>query len=399
MKNSYRLWWQKPRNASETLDRQVSFLELFYDLVYVALIAQIAHDFSHHLDPVGLRNFIVLFIIVWYAWVNGTAYHELHGNNDIRTRVFTFLQMFGVVAMSVFAQDAMGKNFDGFAISYGFLQLILAFLWWRTGVHDPNHRPLARPYVAVFLISTLLFVGSAFVESDMRYWMWFIAIVLSLIVPLSGLLVSKKNEAARAQMEEVSNVSPSMIERFGLLSIIVLGEVVVAVVLGTGSVNLNLTIGITALLGTLVAVGLWWLYFDLVSHKKPKKGLFPFSIWYYFHLPLTGGIVSVGAALQNIIKQGEVVIPFNIHITFITGISMTLICIAVLMKVIEAHNEFRDFFKYGPWLLLSSGVLIWISLFFSLNAVTLLSITLFALFIPVLIGFNSWLKLEKAANI
>ncbi len=199
MKNSYRLWWQKPRNASETLDRQVSFLELFYDLVYVALIAQIAHDFSHHLDPVGLRNFIVLFIIVWYAWVNGTAYHELHGNNDIRTRVFTFLQMFGVVAMSVFAQDAMGKNFDGFAISYGFLQLILAFLWWRTGVHDPNHRPLARPYVAVFLISTLLFVGSAFVESDMRYWMWFIAIVLSLIVPLSGLLVSKKNKARRIE--------------------------------------------------------------------------------------------------------------------------------------------------------------------------------------------------------
>ena len=87
----------------------------------MALIAQIAHDFSNHLDPVGLRNYIGLFIIVWWAWINGTMYHELHGNNDIRTRVFTFLQMFGVVAMSVFAHDAIGKNFDGFALFKGFV--------------------------------------------------------------------------------------------------------------------------------------------------------------------------------------------------------------------------------------------------------------------------------------
>jgi low temperature requirement protein LtrA len=395
MKNSFRLWWQKPRSAAEQLDRQVSFLELFYDLVYVALIAQIAHDFAHHMNPVGLRNFIALFIIVWWAWINGTLYHELHGNNDIRTRVFTFLQMFAVVAMAIFAHDAVGKNFDGFAISYAFFQLILIYLWWRTGVHDPNHRDLSIPYVIIFLINTALFAGSVFVESDLRYWMWLMAMGLSIILPLSGILISNKNETARAQMQEVMDISPSLVERFGLFSIIVLGEIVVAVVAGTSSVKVDLHIGIIALLGTLTGIGLWWLYFDLVSHRKPKKGYWKFALWYYIHLPLTGGIVTVGASLISIIEHSGAYIPFNTHNTFITGVSLTMICIALVMKAVEAHREFQNYFKYGPLLIIALAGLLYLTLLFDFDVIILLIITVSTLLIPVFIGFISWLKLKK----
>ena len=73
--------------------RSVTFLELFYDLVYVVLIAQLAHALSEHVDLKGIFGFAFLFIIVWWAWLNGASYHDYHGNNDIRSRVFTFLQM------------------------------------------------------------------------------------------------------------------------------------------------------------------------------------------------------------------------------------------------------------------------------------------------------------------
>jgi low temperature requirement protein LtrA len=73
-------------------------LELFYDLVYVVLIAQLSHALAGHISLAGLAGFAFLFIIVWWAWLNGTTYHDLHGNNDIRTRVFTFTQMLCVVA-------------------------------------------------------------------------------------------------------------------------------------------------------------------------------------------------------------------------------------------------------------------------------------------------------------
>ena len=99
IRRTFRHWWQVPRRASDRAeDRTVSFLELFYDLVYVVLIAQIAHALAAHVDLAGFGQFVFLFIIVWWAWLNGTLYHDLHGNNDIRTRVFTFLQMFGVAS-------------------------------------------------------------------------------------------------------------------------------------------------------------------------------------------------------------------------------------------------------------------------------------------------------------
>jgi low temperature requirement protein LtrA len=85
----------------------VTFLELFYDLVYVVLIAQLAHALSGNVNLNGIGSFTFLFIIVWVAWVNGSTYHDLHGQNDLRTRIFTFLQMFTVAAMAVFVHNAL----------------------------------------------------------------------------------------------------------------------------------------------------------------------------------------------------------------------------------------------------------------------------------------------------
>jgi low temperature requirement protein LtrA len=166
LRASFRTWWQPPRRLIDReAERRVTFLELFYDLVYVVLIAELAHALAGHVDLAGLVSYAFLFIIVWWAWLNGTMYHDPHGNNDIRTRVFTFLQMFTVASMAVFAHNALGEGSAGFALSYAAFQLILTFLWWRTGVHDPDHRPLSQPYVLAFLVTTLLFVVSVFADA------------------------------------------------------------------------------------------------------------------------------------------------------------------------------------------------------------------------------------------
>ncbi len=128
-----------PRKAGDRLEHlQVSFLELFYDLVYVVLISQLSHSLAEHISLVGVAGFAFLLVIVWWAWFNGSSYHDLHGSNDLRTRVLTFLQMFTVIAMAVFAHDALGDSSVGFSLSYAAFQLILTYLWWRTGVHDPD---------------------------------------------------------------------------------------------------------------------------------------------------------------------------------------------------------------------------------------------------------------------
>jgi low temperature requirement protein LtrA len=83
--------------------------------------------------------------------------------------------MFTVAAMAIFAHNALGEGSAGFALSFAAYQLILTYLWWRTGVHDPDHRPLSQPYALAFLCSTLLFVLSVFLPAPWRFGLWALA--------------------------------------------------------------------------------------------------------------------------------------------------------------------------------------------------------------------------------
>src|SRR6185369_10130734 len=88
------LWWGPPKNFDERKhERKISWLELFYDLVYVAAISQLTHQLATHPSwPVFGYSFL-LFSMIFWSWVNGSQYYDLHGDDSIRTRVFTFFQM------------------------------------------------------------------------------------------------------------------------------------------------------------------------------------------------------------------------------------------------------------------------------------------------------------------
>jgi low temperature requirement protein LtrA len=349
LRRSFRSWWQPPRRLRDReADRQVTFLELFYDLVYVILIAELAHALSAHGDVAGLASYVFLFVVVWWAWLNGTMYHDLHGNSDIRTRIFTFLQMFTVASMAVFADNALGKGSVGFALSYAALQLILMFLWWRTGVHDPAHRPLSQPYALTFLATTLLFVVSVFAPPPWRFYLWGLALVLSLSLPLVTLNLGRRDPQVQAQIDLGTDVSPSAVERFGLLTIIVLGEVVVAVVRGVaGYHHLSWLVGGTAALGMLIAIGLWWVYFDSVSHHMPQPGRLTVSGWMYLHLPMTMGIAAVGAAVVNVVEHTGEPLPAEVRWLLVGAIAVVLMSIALLVRTIQASEEVRAVNRSG----------------------------------------------------
>ena len=80
------------------------------------------------------------------------------------------MQVFTVAALAVFAHNAIGEGSKGFALAYAAFQLILTFLWWRTGIYDPDHHPLSRPYSFIFPLATLIFAGSVFVAEPWRYY-------------------------------------------------------------------------------------------------------------------------------------------------------------------------------------------------------------------------------------
>ncbi len=389
----FRDYWQPPGKASERIEhRQVTFLELFYDLVYVVIIAELSHALSAHIGWKGLGNYAFLFVIVWWAWFNGTSYHDLHGNNDVRTRVFTFLQMLSVVAMAIFAHDALGESSVGFAWSYAAFQLILTYLWWRTGVYDANHRVLSNPYSASFLFTTLLFAGSTFVAIPWRFYLWALALLISLLLPLYTFSLGKRNPAAQAEIEIVTAGSPSLVERFGLFNIIVLGEVVVGVVSGVSEHHhFTWLIGVTAALGTLVAIALWWVYFDAISHRLPLPNPLMVSAWFYLHLPLTMGIAAVGAAVLKVVEHTGEHQPPEVRWLLVGAIAVSLVNIALLTRTIQLDPIQRQTLRVGGWVMLISAGFIALLGFFNLKTIPLLVILVLLMLTPILAALRAWL--------
>jgi low temperature requirement protein LtrA len=77
LRSSFRKWWRPPRKASERdLDRSVTFLELFYDLVYVVLVAQLAHALAENVTWKGVAGYAFLFFIVWWVYFDFVSHRK-----------------------------------------------------------------------------------------------------------------------------------------------------------------------------------------------------------------------------------------------------------------------------------------------------------------------------------
>ena len=395
----FRRWWQPARKAGDPHDdRTVSFLELFYDLVYVVLVAELAHALAAHLDVKHIWQFVFLFAIVWWSWLNGTSYHEFHGNNDIRTRVFTFAQMFAVAGMAVFAHNAMGEGSVGFALFYGLFQLVVSILWWRLAVHDPEHHIRGRQFVIIFTISTVLFFVSAFVPTPFRFYIWIFAVLLTLLQPLLQFVI--RGSTGRETVIENITFTHAYVERFGLFTILVLAEVIVGVVQGlTHHEHLTSNAFITGGLGLCIAFALWWLFFDFISHRPPLKSNVAGTTWMYMHLFVTMSIVAVGATVLNVVEHAGEPLDDIVRWTLVGSVAIFLLALVPLMRVITVSDVAKRAYNQGSMIMLAVAVIVALLGFTNLATLPLLIIIVVLMMIPIMYALIFWIKVLDAREV
>jgi len=242
--------------------------------------------------------------------------------------VFTFAQMISLAMMGAFIGNVPGSGDVGFALAYALNSIILAIMWFRTGWHDPEHRSGAYPYSVAFAVGAAIFVASAFVDAPAVYWMWAIAVVIQAAAAVP---------AARILRQEFGEVlaTPSLIERFGLIVIIVLGEVVAGAINGMASRDpTSLQVVAVGVLGVLLAIALWWLYFDLVSERMHLhgKGLW----WMYIHVPLIIGIAGAGAAVLAAVERVGEPASNEVRWLLVGTVALVLVCLAGLTRSVDA---------------------------------------------------------------
>jgi low temperature requirement protein LtrA len=247
--------------------KRVSWVELYLDLVFVLAVAQLAELIVADPDMPTVWTALGLFVTLWWTWVGFAVLYNRHGGDD-RPQRLLFLGASVPVGVAAVAIDPASVG-DGtvFAISLGVARLIVA------GAHfmgDGGSEMLRRRVTRAWLVSAALFVTSAVVPEPFRYVMWGIGIVIESRATLNA----DRDAVTRLRRDhDLTALAPAdatealdshhFAERFGLLLIILLGEVVVEA--GQGSVDGHVATegGWAALVAAmLVAAGLWWLYFD-----------------------------------------------------------------------------------------------------------------------------------------
>jgi low temperature requirement protein LtrA len=299
-----RWFWRPPRAHGDTIpDRTVSSLELFYDLVFVAVIGQAANHLAEHVSVRGSIEFGVVFALVWIAWVNGSVYLELHGREDGRTRSFTFIQMGILAVLAVFTADAGGGNGQAFAFVYAALLVVLTWLWFTVRRQDrqarPDFLPVTGRYVLGTAISAAVIFASGFLADDARLVVWagFAIAWMVILLVLVGRSLVRLNLDLRP--------TESLVERFGLFTIIVLGEVVFGVVEGLSVGGQDVNTIATGMIALMLGFGFWWMYFDIVGRRMPRDDGPALTTWILSHFPITLSIAAGGAAMVSLIAHAH----------------------------------------------------------------------------------------------
>lgn len=338
-------YWQPPRAHGDTIeDRTVSFLELFYDLVYVVAVAGAASALAHHVTGPAVFEFGVVFGLIWIAWLNGTLYYDFHGREDIRTRFYTFVQMAILVLLSVYVGEAVHGG-PGFALTYALFTLVLMYLWYSVYRVDQREGRLemaasARRYLVLMAITVVSMAASAVADGQIRLVVWLGLIIMWLIF----FIVAGRNTETNA---EQSFFFDSTGERFGLLTIIVLGEVVVGVVEGLSESQRDPLTMVTAFFALIVGFGLWWNYFDWAGRHLPGQGRGGVFIWVVAHLPLTMSIAASGAAMVGIIEHATDGYTPATSSWLLTGaMALGFISMVVIIRSLKDYQRLRT--VYNP---------------------------------------------------
>jgi low temperature requirement protein LtrA len=152
-------------------------------------------------------------------------------------------------------------------------------------------------------------------------------------------------------------------------------------------------VGGTATLGTLIAIALWWVHFDFVSHHLPRPGMATVSGWFYLHLPLAMGIASVGAVVLNVVEHAGEHLPTEVRWLLVSAIAITLLSTAVLMRTIQLSPEYQRTHQAGRRMMLVSAVLILLLGFLNLHIIPLLIFLAWLMLAPIFTAFRVWIEM------
>jgi len=288
-----------PRDAEEA-HRAATPLELLFDLVSVIAIAAAASGLHHaiaenHLLD-GLLKFVGTFFAIWWAWMNFTWFASAYDNDGVFFRIFTMFNMTGALTMAAGIQpffDSLDLRLmlTGFVI----MRLSMVALWLKAAFHDSSHRKTALWYAAGITLAQLYWVTLVLYQSSIPISSFYAAFGIGMLIEISVPLLAERQGVTSWHRHHI-------IERYGLLNIIVLGETLLASSMAIQEVavsQIDFALIHLTMSSLVILFSMWWLYFSKEDHLKEYRYKLAF-IWGYGHLLIyaSGAAIGAGIAVQ-----------------------------------------------------------------------------------------------------
>lgn len=288
--------WIRPMLArlSDEEHRTATALELFFDLCFVTAVAQLASALEHELSEGrtghGVLGYALVFFAIWWAWMNFTWFASAYDTDDVPYRFLTLIQIAGALVMAGGVAQALEHD-DFTVITWGYvvMRLAMASQWLRAAHSDPERRRCCLRYAFGVLAVEIGWVARFALQGDGGVGSFVVLAAAELAIPVWA--------------EHSANTTwhPHHIaERYGLFTLIVLGESVTA---ASGAVRTAWhadaetgTVVLLAMGGLLTVFSLWWLYFN---QNAPRR-LATFTtamLWGYGHYALFASAAATGAGL------------------------------------------------------------------------------------------------------
>jgi low temperature requirement protein LtrA len=285
-----------PRDRDER-DRSATPLELLFDLCFVVAVAQAADHLHHALAQGHIADGVVsygsVFFAIWWAWMNFTWFASAYDTDDVPYRLLTLLQIGGGLLLAAGVADGFDRqDFTVVTVGYVVMRVAMVTQWLRVAHDHPAGRGTALRYAA----------GIAALQLG---WIALLALPLSWRGP--GFLLLAAGELAVPVWAERSGQPTAwhpghIAERYGLFTLIVLGECVLAATttvqaaIGTGGLSPSLVV--VAAGGLVLLFALWWSYFDRPAAEGLRASPRSAFGWGYWHLLVLASLAAVGAGLQ-----------------------------------------------------------------------------------------------------
>jgi len=354
-KQNYGIWWGPPKKFStHVAERKISWLELFYDLVYAIVISRTTNYLAGHPGWTGLLDYAYLFAMTYWGWYNGSTYHDLHGSPGIRTRFMTLWQMMVVGALAVTLNSPSESIIYRSTVAIMLLQLFITYLWWSVGIYDKQHRKSNRPYTFWYLAAFALLIATFFTPFPYKRIVFLTALGINYLpfVLMAGRL--KKNNIE-------FSLSSNMIERLGLFTIIIFGEAILGVISGVSHMaDLDFYVWLRFCLGILIVFALWWIYFSTIADREGKKGMWAGNIISFTYIPMLASLGMVGASFPALMEDKITKANYfssPLQIVFGTSITIFLCCITIISMFMVYPPEYAQSKKFVQRLLVLIGII------------------------------------------